>query len=54
VYEILQWEERNMKNNWYKKGLVVVLGIIILFVGVAVAPSINAGITVKKRYFLLI
>ena len=28
-----------MKNNWYKKGLVV--GIIVLFIGVALAPNIG-------------
>jgi len=31
-----------MKNSWYKKGLVV--GIIILFIAVSFAPSINANI----------
>ena len=34
------------KNILWKKGLVV--GIIVLFIGVAIAPSINAGITVKR------
>lgn len=33
---------RNMKNNLWKKGLV--LGIILLFVGVAIAPGITAAI----------
>ena len=39
-------EEGNMRNGCCKKGLVV--GIIVIFVGLAVAPSINAGITVKR------
>jgi hypothetical protein len=33
-------EERNMRNSWYKKGLV--LGIIVLFIGLSVLSSVSS------------
>jgi hypothetical protein len=40
------------KNTSLKKGLVI--GIIVLFIGIAVTPSINAGITIKKDIQVII
>jgi hypothetical protein len=37
----------NMRSSWYKKGLVV--GIIILFLGLSIQPSIGTDIPVKKE-----
>ena len=38
MHEILLWEDRKMRNDWFRKGLVV--GIIVLFIGVGIHPAV--------------
>jgi hypothetical protein len=39
-----------MKDYWLKKGLVV--SVILLFIGVAVAPSINFNVVKASQDFI--
>ena len=43
----LSWEDRKMRNVCFKKALVV--GIVVLFIGVTISPTINANINITSN-----